>query len=374
MVCFFIFNLQETWERGITMFEKCLNGISGLDEAVMEEANRRSDLKAIPRGSLGKLEDMAIQIAGMTKEIHNHIHKKCTVVMSADNGIFEEGIASTPQHITALQTVNMVKGTAAIAVLSKQAGADLKVVDIGIKGDINCPGLINRKISHGTRNFLKSPAMTREETIRAIEIGIQVIGDLKKDGYGLVGTGEMGIANTTTSTAILMAFTGMDAEEVVGRGAGLTDAGFQKKKRVIKEGLRLHKPDKNDPIDVLSKVGGLDIAGLVGCFLGAAYYRIPVVVDGVISAAAAYVAYKLAPLCKEFMIPSHRSTEPAYIAIMDELGLDPILNMNMRLGEGTGCPLAFHMVESALAIMNDMVTFDDISQSSDYLEGLEYDA
>lgn len=356
------------------MLERVLQGIKPLNKDIMAEAKDRIDFLAKPVGSLGRLEDIAIRVAGITEKVYNELPKKCTIVMSADNGIWDEGIASTPQHVTAVQTVSMLKGIAGISVLSKQAGANLRVVDIGIKGSINHPKLINQKVRYGTGNFALELAMSKEEVIQAIEVGINQVKELVDEGYSLLGTGEMGIGNTTTSAAILMAFSGMDAEIAVGRGAGLTDEAFEKKKQVITDAIKMHNPDCNCGIDVLSKVGGLDIAGLVGCFLGAAYYRVPIVIDGVISAAAAFTAYKMMPVVKEYMIPSHKSTEPAYVAIMKEMDLYPILEMNMRLGEGTGCPLAFHIVDSAIAMTNHMGTFDDISLNTDYLEGLEHNA
>lgn len=344
-----------------------LEGIKPLDASAKIKASSRLDSLIKPIGSLGKLEDIAIQIAGITGETINSLEKKCTVIMAADNGVVDEGVSTAPKEITALQTINILKGLAGISVLSRQAKADFKVIDIGISSDIQHKDLISKKVKMGTSNIAKGPAMTVEETIHAIKIGFDTIRELKNSGYNLLGTGEMGIGNTTTSSAILMALTGSNVDESVGKGAGMTDEGLENKKRVILKALEINKPDKNDPIDVLSKVGGLDIAGLVGCFLGAAYYRLPIVIDGVISSAAALVAYRLNPLTKEYMIPSHFSKELAYKHIMDALGLESNLNLNMRLGEGTGCPLMFHIIESATAIIKEMATFDELSMDSDFL-------
>lgn len=355
-------------QRGrMNLMDKIIAGIKPLDEASMELARERVDFLAKPVGSLGKLEDIAIQLAGINKKVQNYINKKCTIVMAADNGIYEENVASTPQNVTAIQTINMVKGRSGISVLSKQADADLKVIDIGIKVDIECEGLVVRKIRNSTDNMAKGPAMSREDAIHAIETGMKIVEELVEEGYNLLGTGEMGIANTSTSSAILMSFTGCDGDIAVGKGSGLTDEGLQHKKNVIIKAININNPDKNDPLDVLSKVGGLDIAGLTGCFLAAAYYRIPIVIDGVISSAAALTAYRFNKMVAQYMIPSHCSLEPAYDLIMKEMNMNPMLMMNMRLGEGTGCPLAFHIVESSCAMMNHMATFEELDIETDYM-------
>lgn len=344
-----------------------IGSIDKLDEKALNKAQIRVNNLAKPLGSLGKLEDIAIQIAGITGEINNVIKKKCTIVMSADNGIVEEGVSSTPQNVTAMQTINMLDGSTGISVLSKQAGAEIRVIDIGIKADLEHPRLIHKKVMYGTHNFAKGPAMSREQAIEAISIGIETVKQLVDQGYNLLGTGEMGIGNTSTSSAVLMSLTGCNEDIAVGKGGGLTDEALENKKRVIRKAIDYHKPNPNDPIDVITKVGGLDIAGLVGCYIGAAYYRVPIVIDGFISAAAALLAYKLNPVVKEYMIPSHYSLEPGYKSMMDTMGLEPCLHMNMRLGEGTGCPLMFNIIESALAMMNNMITFESAKIDTDYL-------
>ncbi|GMQ60799.1 nicotinate-nucleotide--dimethylbenzimidazole phosphoribosyltransferase [Vallitalea maricola] len=344
-----------------------IESIDKLDKKALKEAQIRVNNLAKPLGSLGKLEDIAIQIAGITGEINNVIKKKCTIVMSADNGIVEEGVSSTPQNVTAMQTINMLDGLTGISVLSKQSGAEIRVIDIGIKADLEHPRLIHKKVMYGTHNFAKGPAMSREQVIEAISIGIETVKQLLDQGYNLLGTGEMGIGNTSTSSAVLMSLTGCNEDIAVGKGGGLTDEALENKKTVIRKAIDYHKPNPNDPIDVLTKVGGLDIAGLVGCYIGAAYYRLPIVIDGFISAAAALLAYKLNPVVKEYMIPSHYSMEPGYKSMMDTMGLEPCLHMNMRLGEGTGCPLMFNIIESALAMMNNMITFESAEIDTDYL-------
>ena len=234
------------------------------------------------------------------------------------------------------------------------------VVDLGLETDVPSEGIINRKIRRGTPNFVNEPAMTREEAIRAIEIGIEVTQQAIDDGYQLIGTGEVGIANTTTSSAVLYAMTNESLDLVVGRGAGLTDDALQRKKDVVRKGVEKHQPDPNDPFDILSKVGGYDIAGMAGTFLGAASRRTPVVIDGFISGVAALIACKLCPEAKSYMIPSHGSAEPGAAIVLRELGMEPMLLMNMRLGEGTGAALAFHLIDAAMYMINHQGTFDEI--------------
>ena len=348
-------------------FKKAIEGIKPLDKETMAAALKRMDSLAKPIGSLGRLEEIAVRIAGMTGKTASQVEKKCVIVMSSDNGVCEEGVSSCPQVITAIQTVNFIKGITGIGVLARHGGSDLKVIDLGIAVDIEHSGLINKKIRKGTWNIARGPAMTREEALSAIEIGIETVMELAASGYSLLGTGEMGIGNTSTSSAVLMALTGCSEEKAVGMGAGLTEEGYANKKRIIKQAIEINKPDKSDPIDVLAKVGGFDIAGLAGCFIGAAYRRIPIVIDGFISAAAALAAVRLNPLVKEYIITSHFSEEPGYKIIMEELGLEPILNLKMRLGEGTGCPLAFNIIEAALVVMRDMATFEEASIVNDFM-------
>jgi nicotinate-nucleotide--dimethylbenzimidazole phosphoribosyltransferase len=320
-----------------------------------------------PIGSLGTLEKIAVQLAGITGQSSNIFEKKCTIVMAADNGVHEEGVSACPQEITAAQTINMTKGLTGICVLSKHAGSEVIIVDIGVKGDLNAAGIINKKISHGTNNMAKGPAMTREQAVAAVEVGIDLVGDLVSKGYKLFGTGEMGICNTSTSSAVLMGLSDISVESSVGRGAGLTDADYENKKRVIERALEVNKPDKNDVLDVISKVGGYDIAGMTGCFLAAAYYKVPIVIDGFISTVAAFAAYKLNPLVKDYLFTSHSSEETGYKHAINILGLEPMLNLHMRLGEGTGCPLAFNIIEASQAIMRNMATFEQAALRDDYL-------
>ncbi len=349
------------------IFEKIKAGIKPACEDSMRDAANRLDKLAKPIGSLGKLEDLAVKISGMTGKQNNSFEKKVTIIMAADNGVVEEGVSSCPQAVTTIQTVNFLKGVTGICVLSKHAGADIRVVDIGIAGDLEYPGLINRKIRKGTSNMVKGPAMSREEAVIAIETGIEMVSQLVSEGYSLFGTGEMGIGNTSTSSAVAMTILGCSAEDAVGKGAGLTEEAYKNKKSVIQRAISVNRPDPKDPVDVLSKVGGFDIAGMTGCFLGAAYHRVPIVVDGFISAAAALAAYKINPLVKDYIIPSHCSEEPGYKLAMGEIGLKPMLDLNMRLGEGSGCPLAFNIIEAAEAIISEMATLEEAMIENDFL-------
>ena len=348
-------------------FDEINEGIQPLNRDMKRRALARLDSLIKPIGSLGRLEDIAAQLVGITGKMDNKFTKKCVIIMSADNGIWEEGVSACPQEITALQTINFTKGFCGINVLSRHAGMDLRIVDIGVKADLDHPGVINKKIRKGTGNISRGPAMTRAETVQAIEVGIEIVGKLVNQGYDILGTGEMGICNTSTGSAILMAFTGCDATAAVGKGAGLTEEGYAAKKRAIERALEVNQPDKDDALDVLSKVGGLDIAGLVGCYLGAAYYRVPIIIDGFISAAAALTAYRINNLTKEYMIPSHHSAEPGFRLLMQELGVEPLLNLNMRLGEGTGCPLAFNIIEAATKVLSEMATFEAAALRDDFL-------
>jgi nicotinate-nucleotide--dimethylbenzimidazole phosphoribosyltransferase len=351
----------------MSLLKKTLDGIKPADNKAKEAALKRLDALIKPLGSLGELENIAAKISGITGKLHNVIGKKCMIVMSADNGVCEEGVSSCPQEITVIQTVNIVKGISGIGVLARHANADLKVIDIGIKGDLDLKDLVNKKIRQGTSNMAKGPAMSIEEAVKSIETGIETVNELVEEGYNLFGTGEMGIGNTSTSSAVLMGLTGISSHESVGKGAGMTEEGFQLKKKVIEKAIELNRPDKNNPLDVLAKVGGFDIGGMAGCFLGAAYNGVPIVIDGFISAVAALIAYRLNPYVKDYMIPSHISAEPGYKYAINEIGLNPIFDLKMRLGEGTGCPLAFNVIEASLEIINKMATFEESAMDTQYL-------
>ncbi|ADW16765.1 nicotinate-nucleotide/dimethylbenzimidazole phosphoribosyltransferase [Desulfobulbus propionicus DSM 2032] len=347
------------------LLQKTLEAIKPIDRAVMAAAQREIDYCLKPPGSLGKLEDIARQIAGITGKVHNSIGKKAIVVMMADNGVYSEGVAMYPQDITRIGADFVTSGRMGVNFLANYAKADIIAVDIGIQVDVDLPKVLNRKIRYGTANFLKEPAMTREEAIRAVEVGIEVTNAAIDQGYDLIGTGEIGIGNTTASSAVLYAFTGAPIDRVVGRGAGLTDEAFARKKAVVQEAVRLHRPDPDDALDVLSKVGSLDIAGMAGTYLACAARRVPVLTDGLISNVAALVAMRLKPETVEYMIPSHISFEPGAKLLKEITGLEPMIDMDMRLGEGTGCALVFSIVEAALRMIEEMGTFAVIGKTRD---------
>lgn len=341
------------------LLEETLNSIKPASKEAVEKAWKVIDGLTKPIGSLGELEEIAAKMSGITGKTHNKINKKSVVIMCSDNGVCEEGVSNCPPEFTATVTNNFTRGITGVCVLSQFVNSDVTPVDVGIKSDINNPKVINKKVAYGTKNIAKEAAMTREQAIQAIEAGIEVVDNLVKDGYDLLGTGEMGVGNTTTSAAVLCALSDFQVDVVVGKGSGLTEEQFVNKKMVVQRALDINKPDKNDPIDVLSKVGGFDIAGICGCFLGAAKNRVPIVIDGFISSAAAVCACRLNPSVKDFLFPSHLSAEPGAAYMMEELGLSPMLNLRMRLGEGSGCPLAFSIIEAALHAMNNMATYEE---------------
>jgi len=340
------------------LLKTTLESIRGLDRDAMEKAQEKLDNKAKPIGGLGRLEDLAVQIAGIRGGLDNHIDRKNIVVFASDNGIVEEGVSASPQVFTRILTENMDRGMTGVSVLARKEKADITIVDIGLKGEVEGEHIIDRKIRNSSSNFTKGPSMTYEEAIRSIEIGIEIGDKLYAEGYNILGTGELGIGNTTTSAAILSVFSGLDLDKIVGKGAGITDEQYENKKRVIERGIGINKPNPDDPIDVLAKLGGFDIGGLCGVYLSSAKNRLPVVIDGFISSAAALVASRLSRESRDYMIASHLSKEPGAIYMMEELGLSPMLDLEMRLGEGSGCPLAFSLIESSLAIINEMASFE----------------
>lgn len=338
--------------------------IRPLDEGAMKAARRRWDQVAKPLGSLGLLEDYIVRIAGITGSSQIDISRKALVIMCADNGVVEEGVTQTGQEVTAVVTENFTKGESCVCIMAKQAGIEVYPVDIGVAKEIRQSGslypLIRRKIMPGTRNFFKGPAMTIEEARSAVDVGIGLVEMLKQKGCGLILTGEMGIGNTTTSSAVASVLLGKMPQEMTGKGAGLSEEGLATKIRVIEEGIRKNKPDWKDGLDVLAKVGGLDLAGLAGVFLGGALCRIPVLIDGFISAAAALAAAVICPEAKPFMVATHVSAEPAGDIILKALGLTPVLCAHMCLGEGTGAVAVVPMLDMAAAVYESMSTFEEI--------------
>lgn len=331
--------------------------INELDYKIMNKVQERLDNLTKPLGSLGMLEELVKRLSGISSELYPDISKKKVVIMCADNGVVDEGISQSGKDITSIVTKNFTKGITGINVLSNFANAEILIVDIGVENDFNSKKILNRKIAMGTKNITKEPAMSQREVERAIEVGISIMKDLKKEGVGLVATGEMGIGNTTTSSAIASVLIKKPVEEMTGRGAGLTKEGLQRKKEVIKKAILINKPDENNPIDVLRKLGGYDIAGIVGLYIGAAIYRLPILIDGFISVVAALVAIIFEPKVKSFIFATHASAEPGNKIVMDFLGLKPFLHLDMRLGEGTGATLAFNIFDAAVYTYKNMGTF-----------------
>ena len=345
----------------------CLDQIVPPDKDAIHAALARQESLAKPPHSLGKLEDISVKIAGMTGKVINRADRRRILIFAADNGIVEEGVSCTPQSVTLSQTINFTRGLTGVAVLAKHYNAELDVMDVGINADFACPGVRNLKIAHGTRNFAKEPAMSRAQALTAISRGIEAAVRAHDEGVEIIGVGEMGIGNTSTSSAVLSVLLNLPAEETVSRGGGLNDEGYARKKALIDGAIARYRPDPEDPVDVLSKVGGFDIAAMCGAFVGAARARMPVVIDGFISAVAALCAYRLNPLCADYMISSHASREKGYMLAMDAMKLEPMLNLDMRLGEGSGCPIAFEIVSAALSVIRDMATFEEAAIDDGYL-------
>ena len=342
-----------------------LDSITPLDAAAMKAAKERQDQLAKPPESLGRLEELSIQLAGITGKVHNKMEHPHLLVFAGDNGVVEEGVSSAPQSVTLMQTINLTRAKTGASTLCKAFGVGITVCDVGVNAQIHDPAVVNRKIAYGTGNIVKGPAMTREQAVTAILTGAEIAMATPADGLGI---GEMGIGNTTTSSAVLAVLLDAEVEDVTGRGGGITDEAFQMKKNVIRRAISLNQPDKNDVIDVLSKVGGFDLAAMCGGFLGAAATRRPVVIDGFISAVAALCALRLNPLVRHYLVPSHASYEIGYKLAMEAMELQPIFLLGMRLGEGSGCPLAFQVLRAACAIINDMATFQQAGIDDGYLE------
>lgn len=335
-----------------------LAGIRPVDREAMVEAKRRWDSIAHPLNSLGQLEDAVIRMAGMTGSPAVDISRRAVIVMCADNGVVAEGVTQSGQEVTAIVTENMSKGDTSVCRMARVAEAEVIPVDIGVAQPVTGEHILQKNIRRGTSNMTKGPAMAREEAEKAILVGAELVRELKEKGYGLLGTGEMGIGNTTTSSAVVSVLLGKDPAEVTGRGAGLSSQGLARKIKAIETALAVNRPDPTDGVDVLCKVGGLDLAGLVGVFLGGAYYRVPVLVDGFISSAAALAAASLCPVARDYMLGSHASSEPAGRMVLKSLGLTPFLYAGMCLGEGTGAAAVMPLLDMGLAVYREMCTFE----------------
>ena len=346
------------------MLQNLITKIKPLDQVSMEFARARQDDLTKPRGSLGKLEQISIQVAGITMNPRPRIEHKVVTVMAGDHGVVAEGVSAYPSEVTLQMVYNFLRGGAAINVLANQVGARVVTVDMGVAFEIAPhPNLIDKKVAPGTGNIAKGPAMTKEQALQAIRAGVEVVDTELERGLDILATGDMGIGNTTPSAAIAVALTGRSAAEIVGRGTGVDDEGLQRKINTVVQAVKINQPDPSDGLDVLSGLGGFEIAGLVGAILAAAANRKPVVIDGYISTAAAMVAVSLAPQVRDYLISAHRSLELGHQIMLEWLGLEPLLDLEMRLGEGTGAVLAISIIEAACKTLDEMATFSEAGVS-----------
>ena len=338
--------------------------ISPLNSTAVEQARARQLQLTKPTGSLGRLEAIAIQMAGITGDVLPITPLKAVIVMAADHGVTDEGVSAYPAAVTPQMVYNFLQGGAGINALSRQVEAEVVVVDVGVAAELAHSRLLSRKVRMGTANMAHGPAMTREEALQAIAVGIEVLDSLSQRGVDLLAVGEMGIGNTTAASAITACLTSMPVDLVTGRGTGISDEQLAHKVHVIERALAHNKPDANDPLDVLAKVGGLEIAGLVGVIIAAAARRLPIVLDGFISGAAALVAFGLNPAVCDYLFAGHISVERGHQIILEKIGLSPLLDLELRLGEGTGAVLAMHIIEAALRTHGEMATFAEAGVSN----------
>jgi len=346
------------------LLSNILKMIKPPDEGAMAEARARQDILTKPQGSLGRLEELSIQLAGIQGKSIPQIRHKAVITMAGDHGVVAEGVGNWPQEVTAQMVYNFLGGGAGINVLAHQVGARIIVVDMGVASELEAnPQLLSRKVAPGTRNMVSGPAMTSEQAVTAIETGIEIVTAEVAKGLDIVGTGDMGIGNTTASSAICAVMTGRPVAEVTGRGTGIDDKQLAHKIEVIQRALAVNRPDPKQPLDVLAKVGGFEIGGLVGVMLAAAAHRIPVVIDGFISGAAALIATALSPGLRDFLIAGHVSAEAGHKLLLKHLGLKPLLDLDMRLGEGTGAVLGIFLAEAAARILAEMSTFGEAGVS-----------
>ncbi|MGB3367284.1 MAG: nicotinate-nucleotide--dimethylbenzimidazole phosphoribosyltransferase [Acidaminobacteraceae bacterium] len=341
------------------MLKEALKNIKSPDKDYLELSKTRIDNLIKPKGSLGKLEEICAKISSIQKNIYPEVDKKSIIVFAADHGIFEEGVAITPRNVTLIQAVNMTKGLTGVCALAKQSGSEVVVVDVGIDSNHKEIKIIDRKLMHGTNNFTKESAMNYETAVKSIEVGIEMAYREYGKGVKLIGVGEMGIGNTTPSSAITAVFGDYNAREVTWLGANLPMERLEKKISVVEAGIRLNRPNKLDPIDVLSKVGGLEIGAMAGAMIGAASKGMPVVIDGFICTVAAIIATKIEPKVKDYIITSHYSMEKGAKLASEILGIEPSLKLDLRLGEGSGAAVMFNVIDSAICMNKYMVTFDE---------------
>ncbi|WP_054956538.1 nicotinate-nucleotide--dimethylbenzimidazole phosphoribosyltransferase [Paenibacillus dakarensis] len=342
--------------------------IRGLDQTAVEAAKQHINNLTVPPGSLGKLAAMAQQLAGITGQVKPSFDRREVIIMAGDHGVCEEGVSAFPQEVTPQMIHNFLAGGAAVNVLARQAGADVVCVDIGVNSEISHPDLLSRKIRYGTANMAQGPAMSYDEAVQSILVGVKVVEDAVKRGIQLFITGEMGIGNTTASSAVICALTDIPVVDAVGRGTGIDDARLQHKISVVEQALKVNAPDPLDPVDVLAKVGGLEIGGLAGVILGAAVHGCPVIIDGFISSAAALLAKSICPDAADYMIVSHASHEQGHRRLLQEMDLHPALELDLRIGEGTGGVLCLHLVDAACRIVREMATFESAGISGETKE------
>ena len=344
-----------------------IESILPADRDAMDAARRRQAELAKPPGSLGALEDMSVRLAGVLRTARPEVRRCRVTVLAADNGVVAEGVSCAPQSVTVQQAVNMTRHKTGMSALAAYFGDDVQVVDVGIRTPVPCPQVLDRKIRFSTGDIAVEPAMTEQQALDALAVGLDLARQAKAEGIDAVGVGEMGIGNTTTSAAVLAALIGVSVEEVTGRGGGLTDRGFETKKRVLRQALALHHPDPGAPVAVLAAVGGLDITAMTGLFLGCAHEGLAAAVDGYISIVAALCAVRLCPRVRDVLFLSHASYEIGYRLAARKLGLEPCLLLGMRLGEGSGCPLLFRVMQGACAVLNHMATFPEAAIEDGYL-------
>src|SRR3989338_20884 len=341
------------------LLKKVIASIEKIDYSLSDKTQKRMDNLTKPPGSLGRLEELAKQIVEITRIEKPRLKNKVIFTFAGDHGIAVEGVSAYPQAVNAQMVYNFINGGAGINVLARHVGARVVVADLGVASDLKPhKELVNKKVALGTRNILKGPAMSKEEAVKAIENGIEIFLNELPKGIDIAGTGEMGIANTASASAIAATILKKPIEELTGRGTGIDDIALKNKVAAITKALEINKPNPKDAIDVVSKVGGFEIAGLAGVILAAASKRVPVVIDGFISSAAALIAYTLEPKVKEYLIAAHCSVEKGHRAVLEYMGLKPILDLNMRLGEGTGAALAMNIIEASVKILLEMATFE----------------
>lgn len=347
----------------MSKLDDALKAIAPLDAALLDKAQERLDTLTKPKDSLGRLEEFARKMVGITGDLRPGIKRKIIFTFAGDHGVADEGVSAFPKEVTPQMVLNFLNGGAGINVLSRHSGAEVVVVDVGVDYDFgDAPGLVKRKVVRGTKNIRKGPAMTRDEAVKCVEVGIDLAYEYATPG-AIFGTGEMGIANTTPSSAVIAAFSGEKVSSVTGRGTGVDDSVFKHKVKVIEDSLRVNSPDPADPLDVLSKVGGAEIAAITGLIIGAAARRVPVVIDGFISTAGALVAFELNHSVRDYLFASHNSVEKGHKAMLDRMNLRPFVDLDLRLGEGTGAAIGISLVEAGVKIYNEMATFGDAGVS-----------